>query len=267
MTKRTVLRYHGGKHGLAQWIISHFPAHRCYVEPFAGAASVLMQKPRSKAEVYNDLDQEVFNLFRVLRDYGDELKRRVDLTPFSKDEHSLSYEVSDDPIEKARRMLVRAAFGRASASASSPWKASFRSYSGSGRTTTAAQDWSNFPSHMEEMKRRLKGVVIENMDASEVIKLHDSSDTLFYVDPPYVRSVRDLAQDYKHEMTDGDHEALAGVLKNLKGMVAVSGYRCDLYDSLFKDWQCVECQAHADGASKRVEALWLSPNTPSQRLL
>lgn len=267
MTKRAVLRYHGGKHNLAQWIISHFPAHRCYVEPFSGAASVLMQKPKAKSEVYNDLDKDVFNLFRVLRDDGPELKRRVELTPFSKDEHDLAYEMTDDPVEKARRMLVRAAFGRASASASSPWKASFRSYTGAGRTTTAAQDWANYPLFMDEIVKRLRGVVIENMDATDVIKAHDSAGTLFYVDPPYVSSSRDLAQDYKHEMTDKDHESLAATLKTVTGMVVISGYRTDLYDALYNDWQRVESKAHADGASKRIEALWLSPNTPSTRLL
>ena len=152
-------------------------------------------------EVYNDLDGEVVNVFRVLRDFGPELARLVNLTPFSRSEFDLCYVQTNDLIERARRMLVRAAFGRASASATSPWKASFRSYSGAARTTTGAQDWANYPQAMGDFTRRLAGVIIENKDALELMNEHDSADTLFYVDPPYVASTRDLAHDYRHEMT------------------------------------------------------------------
>ena len=267
MTNRPVLRWHGGKSKLANWIIQHLPAHRCYVEPYSGAASVLMQKGRSRAEIYNDLDSEVVNVFRILRDRGPELLRLVELTPFSRSDFDLCYEATEDPLEKARRMLVRAAFGRASASATSPWKASFRSYSGAARTTTAAQDWANFPQALNDFTRRLAGVVIENKDALELMKEHDSKDSLFYVDPPYVASTRDLAQDYRHEMTEDQHESLADALKSLKGMVVLSGYRCELYDRLYQGWERVDHHAHADGASQRIESLWLSPNVPTGRLL
>lgn len=102
---RPVLRYHGGKWRLAPWIIQHFPPHRTYVEPYGGAASVLMRKPRSYAEVYNDLDGEVCSLFRVLREPASavELRRLVALTPFARDEFALSYVPSPDPIEYGAR--------------------------------------------------------------------------------------------------------------------------------------------------------------------
>ena len=267
MTKRPVMRWHGGKSNLANWIISNLPAHRCYVEPYSGAASVLMQKGRSKVEVYNDLDGEVVNVFRMLRDRGAELRRLVELTPFSRSEFDLCYEESDDLLEKARRMLVCAAFGRASASATSPWKASFRSYSGAARTTTGAQDWANYPMAMDDFTRRLAGVIIENMEALKLMKEHDSKDTLFYVDPPYVASTRDLAQDYKHEMTMDQHVALSESLMTIKGLVVLSGYRCELYERLYSGWERIDHHAHADGARQRIESLWLSPNVPSGRLL
>lgn len=260
MTNRTVLRYHGGKHLLAQWIISHFPAHRCYVEPFSGAASVLMQKSRSKAEIYNDLDGDIVNLFRVLRDQAEELRQRVTLTPFARSEFDLAYEVSADPVEKARRMLVRAAFGRASASASSPWKASFRNYVGAGRSTTAAMDWANYANYIGEFTQRLQGVVIENMKAAELILQCESDNTLFYLDPPYVTATRDLAQDYRHEMTDLEHIELLERIKSLKGMFVVSGYRSELYDKIFEGWRREDTKSFADGASERTECVWLSPN-------
>lgn len=266
MTNRTVLRYHGGKHILARWIISHFPAHRCYVEPFSGAASVLMQKSRSKAEIYNDLDGDVVNLFRVLRDQSEQLQHLLTLTPFARSEFDLSYEVTDDPLEKARRMLVRAAFGRASASASSPWKASFRNYVGAGRSTTAASDWSNYASYIGEFTQRLQGVVIENMKAAKLIAQCENDDTLFYLDPPYVTSTRDLAHDYRHEMTDLEHIELLESVKTLKGMFVVSGYRSELYDNIFEGWRREDAKSFADGASERTECIWLSPNIPAQGL-
>ena len=109
--KRPMLRYHGGKWRLAPWIISVFPEHRIYVEPYGGGASVLLRKARSYAEVYNDLDGEVVNVFRVVRDHGPCLKEKLYYTPFSRDEFKRSYEETDDPIERARRTIARSFMG------------------------------------------------------------------------------------------------------------------------------------------------------------
>jgi DNA adenine methylase len=246
---RPALRYHGGKWKLAPWIISNFPAHRVYVEPFGGGASVLLRKPRSYAEVYNDLDGEIVNLFRVARDHGEHLARVVELTPFARAEFEQSYESTDDPIEQARRTLVRSFMGFGSAGASGQ-STGFRSNSNRSGTTPG-HDWMNFP------------------DALQVMRSHDGDEVLHYVDPPYVHSRRQLrtrAPSYRHEMTDADHEALASGLAGLRGKVIVSGYRCDLYDDLLRGWQRVDRAAHADGARDRVESLWLSPNCPQAGL-
>src|SRR3954471_8601570 len=99
---RPVLRYHVGKWILAPWIISHFPSHRVYTEAFGGAASVLMRKPRSYGEVYNDLDGEIVNLFHVLRGpRAGELIASLRLTPFARIEFEESYETAADPVEQA----------------------------------------------------------------------------------------------------------------------------------------------------------------------
>lgn len=111
--RRPILRYHGGKWMIAKWIISHFPEHRIYVEPFGGAGSVLMKKPRSFAEVYNDLDDNVVNVFRILRDpdKAAQLSRLIDLTPWSRTEFFASYEETEDDLERARRTIVRTLMG------------------------------------------------------------------------------------------------------------------------------------------------------------
>jgi len=109
---RPLLRYHGGKWILAPWIIKHFPSnHRVYCEPFGGAASVLLQKRPCYAEIYNDLDSEVVNLFCIVRDRGSELREALRYTPFSRIEFELSYETTDDEFERARRMVVRSFMG------------------------------------------------------------------------------------------------------------------------------------------------------------
>ena len=266
---RPIVRYHGGKWKLAPWIISHFPPHRVYVEPFGGGGSVLLRKPRSYAEVYNDLDGEIVNVFRVMRDHGDDLRRALELTPFARDEFLLSYETSDDPVEQARRTIVRSFMGFGSAAVCGQ-VSGFRANSNRSGTTPA-HDWRNYPDILHATINRLRGVVIERKDAAEVMQRHDGQDTLHYVDPPYhhdtrARGDKSSVKAYKHEMTDDQHIGLAVVLKTLQGAVVLSGYRCPLYDELYAGWDRIDRSALADGARDRVESLWLSPNCRANQL-
>ncbi|WP_023873968.1 MULTISPECIES: DNA adenine methylase [Pandoraea] len=265
---RPIMRYHGGKWRLAPWIIQHLPSHRVYVECFGGGASVLLRKPRSYAEIYNDLDGEVANLFRVCRDHGERLALACELTPFARKEFVCAYEPAEDPIEQARRTLIRSFMGFGSAGASGQ-ATGFRANSNRSGTTPA-HDWMNYPDCLRAVIGRLRGVVIENRDAVACMRQHDGPETLHYVDPPYVHSTRKLATHapaYRHEMNDDQHRELAESLCGLQGMVVLSGYRCDLYDELFKGWARIDGRAHADGARPRVESLWLSPNLPRVDLL
>lgn len=264
--RRPIMRYHGGKWKLAPWIVGHFPQHRVYVEPFGGAASVLIRKERSYAEVYNDLDGEIVNVFTVARDHGDKLREQLYLTPFARNEFELAYSRSDCPIEQARRTITRSFMGFGSAAATQGAnrraKASTGFRANSNRSgTTPAKDWKNYAEVFDLLIDRLRGIVIENRDAMEVMAQHDATTTLHYVDPPYVLSTRDDKRaDYRHELTDEQHIRLAEFLKSLTGMVVLSGYGSGLYDELYSDWHRVEKESYADGARKRVEVLWLSPN-------
>lgn len=255
MTTRPILRWHGGKWILANWIISHFPKHRVYVEPFGGAASVLLRKSRSYAEIYNDLDGEVVNLFRVARDNGRDLKRQLELTPFARDEFVLSYKPSTDPLEQARRTVIRSFMGFGSNSHNQA--TGFRANSNRSGTTPA-HDWKNYPDALDALIDRLRGVCIENRDAVDVMLAHDSDQSLHYVDPPYLAETRDKGSDYRFEMTTEQHVDLCRALKGLKGTVVLSGYPSPLYDELYGDWQKVQRKAHADGARDRIEVVWLS---------
>lgn len=265
--KRPLVRYHGGKWKLASWILRHLPAHRVYVEPFGGGGSVLLQKARSYAEIYNDLDGEIVNLFRVARDQGEALASALELTPFARAEFAQAYEAHADPLEQARRTVIRSFMGFGSAGASGQ-STGFRSNSNRSGTTPA-HDWMNYPAHLRAVVQRLRGVVIEHRDAAEVMQRHDCDEALHYVDPPYVHSTRALrtrAPSYRHELTDQQHRELAEVLAGLRGLVVVSGYRCELYDELFDGWQRIDAAAHADGARDRVESLWLSRGCPQSGL-
>lgn len=260
---RPILRWHGGKWLLAPWILQHLPKHKVYVEPFGGAGSVLLRKQRSYAEIYNDLDGEVVNLFRIARDRGNELLHALELTPFAREEFVQSYGHDVDPLEQARRTVARSFMGFGSNAHNCA--TGFRSNSNRSGTTPA-HDWRNYPSSLSALIERLRGVCIENRDAALVMQTHDSAETVHYVDPPYVMDTRDKGSDYRYELTDSDHERLAETLHSLQGSVVLSGYAGSLYERLFKDWRRVERAALADGARKRTEVLWLSPNIPMTQL-
>ena len=268
--QRPLMRYHGGKWAMAGWIVGHFPAHRVYVEPFGGAGSVLFHKPRSYGEVYNDLDEEVVNVFRVVRDpqLCRELTDALVLTPFSRVEFRAAYEKVEDPVERARRAIVRSFQGFGSASVSRDHQTGFRS-NANRSGTNPAHDWSRYPACLKAWLERLRGVVIECRDAGEVIRQHDRPETLHYLDPPYVGSSRAdprWKRNYRFDLSDADHEQLAELLHGVKGYVVLSAYPCALYDELYKGWSRVETTACRDITQKRAseratECLWLSPRT------
>ncbi len=262
---RPVLRYHGGKFRIASWVVSHFPPHRVYVEPYGGAASVLLHKSRAPGEIYNDLDGDVVNVFRVLRDpeTAEELKRLCALTPFSREDFDLAYEATDDPIERARRAVVRSFFGHGSSSRRKH-RTGFRGKAYRANQS-GANDWQTWPEAVPAFVERLRGVIIENRDALDVIRRHDAPDCLVYADPPYPMSTRtsvrcngDIGRAYKHEMTDDDHCALAEVLHSCIGSVVVSGYHCELYHHLYHGWHFTERAALGDSGVRRIEVMWFN---------
>lgn len=255
---RPALRWHGGKWLLAPWIIENLPPHRIYVEPFGGAASVLIRKPAAYAEVYNDLDGDVVDMFRVLRDppQAARLIEQVALTPFSREEQADAYEQASDPVERARRLIIRSFMGFGSNGHQQ--KTGFRANSNRSGTTPS-RDWANYPDGLAQVASRFTGVVVERRPAVDVMAAHDSSDTLHYVDPPYMPETRDAGGDYAHEMTIEQHAELLTFLTTLRGMVVLSGYPTALYDDGLAGWDRIERRALADGARERIEVLWLNP--------
>jgi len=262
------LRYHGGKFRMAPWVTGFFPDHTCYVEPFGGAASVLLKKPRAYAEVYNDLDGDIVNFFRVLRDpeLAQKLITACILTPYAREEFLQGYEESSDPVERARRIAIRASMGFGSAGATrggTGFRVDTRRKYG-----TAQHVWANYPENLAAIGKRFVGVLIENRPAVSVIQQHDDVDTLTYVDPPYVLSTRDPRASqvnsgyYRHEMTDSDHRELLDALLAAKGMVLISGYDNPLYADALSKWEKHKTESRISagrGTTLATETLWINP--------
>ncbi len=248
---------------LADWIIENMPEHKIYVEPFGGAASVLMKKTRVYSEIYNDLDSTVVNLFRVLQDkeQAAELERRLRVTPFAREEFELSYELTDEPIERARRTIILSFMGFGSDSVSrfdksgKLMKTGFRCRSEhTGRAPS--RDWVNYPNYLKEFTDRLMGVAIENRDAMEIIQKNDKPETLFFLDPPYVHGTRTSANNYRFEMDDSFHDRLLDLVSTLQGMVILCGYPNELYDKL--GWHTVDRKAFDGRSNEKTERLWIN---------
>lgn len=263
-----VIRYHGGKFRLAPWVMKHFPPHRIYCEPFGGAAGVLMQKPRACSEIYNDLDDELTNLFRVMQDAGlrQHLVDLLVLTPYARREFELAWEPAADPLERARRLIIRAQMGFGSAGATKG-TTGFR-IDTKREYETAQHVWAQYPANLAAVGLRLTGVLIENRPAIEILSGHDTPDTLFYVDPPYVHETRcritgkGSARGYRHEMDEADHQELLEALQAVRGMVVLSGYPHPLYDDTLRGWERRETKARISGGrgtATRDEVLWLNP--------
>ena len=257
---RPVIRYHGGKWRIAPWIISHFPPHRVYVEPFGGGGSVLARKNRCPTEVYNDLDERVVNLFRVLRDQAGsaELIRRVCLTPFARAEYEdWCFEDPRDSIDSAHQMLCASWFGQSSKGRNIRSGFDTRINPADGYCSRE-RAYRALPEAIRSFSERFCGVIVERGDATKVMQRFDGPATLHYVDPPYITSTHS-SKVYANYLTDADHAALGAVLLGLQGMVVVSGYPHPLYDEMFAGWKRREIKALADGALERTEVLWINP--------
>lgn len=259
------LRYHGAKFRLAAWVMQFFPEHTCYVESFGGAAGVLLQKERVYAEVYNDLDGNVVNFFRVLRDPVDREKLLAALvaTPYAREEFEGAWGETDDPIELARRLCIRAQMGFGSAGAT-------KGHTGFRIDTkreygTAQHLWATYPAAVAAAGERMCGVLIENRPAIDVMKQHDSASTLHFVDPPYVHSTRVMTgnrRTYKHELGDDDHQLLLDTLLELDGYVVLSGYGSQLYSDSLPGWECHTTKSRISagrGSAIRDEMVWINP--------
>jgi DNA adenine methylase len=227
---------------------------------------VLLHKPRSHGEVYNDLDGDVVNFFRIIRDPRTRalLEEACRLTPYAREEFEQAWEpVADgDPVERARRLAVRAQMGFGSAGATKGTTGLRTDLK--RRFTTAQQDWASYPAAIRTAGARFAGVLIEHRSALDVLQQHDGPDALHFVDPPYVHATRVMRAGggYRHEMSDADHEALLATLQKLEGLVVLCGYDNSVYNDRLAGWRSHRTRARMSagrGTALRTEVLWLNP--------
>ncbi len=256
--------WYGGKFSHLDFILPNIPTdakHFCDV--FGGSAAVLINRPPAPVETYNDIDSELANFFRTLRDTGDELIQQIKLTPFSREElvRACEYEPGLSELERARRFFVRARQTRTGlAQKSSEGRWAHCVLTTRAGMSGAVSRWLGSVDGLAEITERLLRVQIENAPAEEVIRRYDTAETVFYLDPPYVHSSRGDTTAYEHEMSDEEHMALADVLSSIRGRAVLSGYRTELYDSLFADWTRIDAPVRTAHSVRkpRQESLWVN---------
>jgi DNA adenine methylase len=255
--------WYGGKFSHLPWLLRLLPPCHHYCEPFAGSGAVLLNRPPSPVETYNDIDGEVVNFFRVLRQRSAELTRQVGLTPFSREEFYQACTPANNicDLERARRFFVRARqvrTGLAQTASLGRW-ANCKNTSRAGMSGVVSR-WLGSVHSLPAIAERLLRVQIENRPALEVIKLYDDANSLFYCDPPYPHEARGDAKAYGFEMSDAEHEELACLLRDIRGRAAISGYRCALMDRLYHGWRRHDAPAKKCHSVKqaRREAVWVN---------
>jgi DNA adenine methylase len=260
MKPAPVLKYPGSKWKIADWIISHFPPHETYLEPFFGSGAVFFTKKPSKVETINDIDGNVVNLFKLIREQPEELARLIEFTPWARDEYYASYEPTDDPLEKARRFLVRCWQGYGTdISKKVGWNNNKR---GSLRVSKS-NDFQKLPQNIILAAERFKHTQIENKPAIELIKEYNYPEVLIYADPPYTFDARTGGKRYKNEMTEDEHIELLETLKQHKGPVILSGYQNELYDRILQDWDKEVVETVVVSGGKRQEVIWMNFDNPN----
>ena len=254
---KAIIKYPGSKWGLAKWIISFFPEHHSYLEPFFGSGAVLFHKSRSHIETVNDLDGAVVNLFACIRTDPERLARNIYYTPYSRQVYNSAFdaEIPADPFQWAAQFYIKLNQGHGFRTSGEKvgWKNDVQ-----GRERAyAAMEWSILPERIMQAAERLRGVQIENMDAVELIGRFNYKNVLIYCDPPYVLKTRHGKQ-YRCEMDDSQHERLLDALEAHKGPVILSGYDSPLYSRRLRGWKRAEAVSYSQVGSKKKEVLWMN---------
>ena len=253
---KAIMRYPGSKWSISKWIISFFPPHHSYLEPFFGSGAVFFNKPKTDIETINDLDGDVVNLFECIRQDPERLAREIYLTPYAREVYDRAFaKDSEDPYERARNFYIRLNQGHGYRTSGE--KVGWKNDVNGRERAYAVKEWNILPERIMEAAKRLKNAQIEHMDAIELIWRFNRSDVLIYCDPPYILSTRSGKQ-YRHELDDDGHARLLDVLLDHKGPVIISGYENELYEKKLQRWHKEENTMYTQAGNPRREILWMN---------
>lgn len=255
----TLLNYPGAKWGMAQQIVSLMPPHRSYLEPYFGSGAVLFTKPPSAIETVNDIDGDITNFFRVLREQPEKLAEWISMTPYSRDVFDDAHKNrGTDDFDKAYRFAIRSKMAHGYKTCQ---KTGFKVDVYARERSYCVSCWNRLPGDLLEAAQRLKGVQIENRHALDLIRRFNHSNVLIYADPPYLLETRSGKQ-YRYEMTDQDHLELLDALKQHAGPVILSGYPSEMYDRELSDWIRIARKSYNLNSDQRTEVLWCNFEVP-----
>ena len=263
--------WYGGKYSHLDWLLPLLPQTTHFCEPYGGSAAVLINRKPSPIETYNDIDGDLANFFKVLRDNKEELIEKIGLTPFSYEEFVNAIEQQGNKnlsdVEMARLFYIRARqtrTGLAQGATQGRW--AFCTLTSRAGMAGAVSRWLGAVEDLPLIAQRLLRVQIENRPAIDVIQRYDSPETLFYCDPPYPHECRGDVHAYGYEMTDKEHCELAKVLHKIKGKAAISAYKCELMTKLYSDWYCTDALEKKCHSVKqpRMETLWTNYPTTKE---
>lgn len=251
-------RFPGGKVQSASWIVGNLADHDRYVEAYAGAANVLLRKPRSRSEWLIERDASQAALLRVARDRSADLVRGLSRLRYGR-----------ETFDEARDRLSRGDWRDELDLAGLAYVVRQLSRGGRGLSysrqhgSRVARWWARCLAQLPRVGERLKGVEVVEGDALEWLPLLDGADTLAYCDPPYLWSARSAHRLYRHEMDDDAHRELLRVLDTMVGRAVLSGYPSPLYDRSLEGWRRVEKARTLDSwrrgdRPRRTEVLWIS---------
>lgn len=262
-----VLKYPGSKWNIARQLAELIPPHHSYVEPYFGSGALLFSKQSSDIETINDLDSDVTNLFKCIQQDSERLARLVITTPFSREVYDQQFESDDlcaSQYQKAAGFLVK--MWQAHGTRNDGYKAGWKYDAIARERMYGLWNWYRLPDWIIEIAERLRKVQIENRPALEVIRRFDYQNAFIYIDPPYLLGTR-LRKQYKHEMTDADHEELLKTILQSKAKIMISGYESDMYNEYLQGWRKETFSSCAENGKPRQEVVWMNYEHNSQLTL
>ena len=253
---KSPIKYYGGKSYMTDIILNHFPKeYDIYVEGFGGGASILFNKSPSSIEIYNDLGENVYSLFKVLsdKDMFFRLKEKLDLSFYSsqlRTEYKELLKKSDISLEDRAYYFIYV--NRTSFNGVGGFSTTLISRRNMSKSTS---DYLSMIDKLPEIHNRLSSVIIEHRDIFDLLEKYNKENVFMYLDPPYVKETRLSNQTYECEMTDEQHKELCERLLDFKGKVLLSGYDNEIYKILDGKFTKTSFESPNSGSSA-IETLW-----------